>query len=69
MVSSWTQDDHARSERIANEMLRGVGIEDRQRVDHGMTVLHVRREMTSKERDFVFSTRRGREVSILHEQS
>lgn len=43
MVSSWTQDDHARSERIANEMLRGVGIEDRQRADHGMTVLHVRR--------------------------
>lgn len=68
LVSSWTEEDRKKAERYAYAALEGVGVHDRTIMEPGATVIHVRRETTDRERDYVFKTNRGRFASIQHEK-
>lgn len=67
-VSSWTGEERSKAERYANDALRGVGVSDRTVCDDGGTAIHVRRETTASERDYVFKTNAGRYASRQHEK-
>lgn len=65
-VSSWTQADHARAQRVARDMLAGVGIDDRTRGDTLDIAFHLRKQTRPIEQDSVFKTPRGRAISAAH---
>lgn len=67
-VSSWTGEDRTKAERYAKIALQGAGVEDRTISEDGAVAMHVRRETTDRERDYVFRTPRGRAASRTHEQ-
>jgi hypothetical protein len=70
-VLRWSPVTKALLEAYAARLLHGVGIDDRMRadtMDGAMSVaLHVRKETTAAERDYVFTkTKRGMHAALMH---
>lgn len=67
LVSSWTEGDKAKVDQYAMTALHGVGIDDRTINEPLEIAMHFRRETTTRERDYVFKTQRGRLASLKHD--
>lgn len=66
LLPSWTDDDRKRADKYAMMALHGVGVEDRTINEDGAAALHLRRETTARERDYLFKTNPGRMASLKH---
>ena len=65
-VALWESEEKKMADKIANEMLIGVGVADREMSSYGMITLQVRRETTGNERDRVFRSPGGVVIATKH---
>jgi len=60
----WTDQDRSRADRIAEQLLAGVGIADQARTDDYGIARHYRRATTPDEQDAVFRSPKGRLAAL-----